>query len=339
MAAEVDPHRRATLVGMDLHSSWLPQLQLTRDQLGHNGRAIRRDREHGGTERLRRGIYVPQDIWSTADADARYLMRIQAAVLSRQSRPVVSHLSAARVWGLPILGQWPTDVHLQGGSGQTRSSKNWIAWHHDPLPTEDVTEIDGLLVTTRLRTLVDLARSQPFRSAVISLDAGLQENFARPGGSRLPVITRDEVLDRVLQLGSARGTRRARQSVAFADARSGSVGESLSRTGIFLAAMPMPDLQVVYPHAFGEDQVDFRWKRRFHVKRLPLLGEFDGELKYTRGEFMGGRTIGEVVWAEKRREDRLRAPGRGMARWLWADALRPERLRALLLNAGLRPDP
>jgi hypothetical protein len=102
--------------------------------------------------------------------------------------------------------------------------------------------------------------------------------------------------------------------------------------------MPMPDLQVVYPHAFGEDQVDFRWKRRFHVKHLPLLGEFDGEVKYTRGEFMGGRTISEVVWAEKRREDRLRAPGRGMARWLWADALRPERLRALLLNAGLRPE-
>ncbi|TFD84425.1 hypothetical protein E3T61_19585 [Cryobacterium lactosi] len=323
---------------MDQHSSRLPQLQLTRDQLGHDGRAIRRDRANGGTERLRRGIYVPQNIWSNADANARYLMRIHAAVLSRQSRPVVSHLSAARVWGLPILGQWPTDVHLQGGSGQTRSSKNWIAWHHDPLPDEDVTQIDGLLVTTRLRTLVDLARSQPFRSAVISLDAGLQENFAGPGDARLPAITRDEVLDRVLQLGSARGTRRARQSVAFADARSGSVGESLSRTGIFLAAMPMPDLQVVYSHAFGEDQVDFRWKRRFHVKRMPLLGEFDGELKYTRGEFMDGRTISEVVWAEKRREDRLRAPGRGMARWLWADALRPERLRALLLNAGLRPD-
>ncbi|MEC5184137.1 hypothetical protein RCH12_001599 [Cryobacterium sp. MP_3.1] len=322
---------------MDPNASALSQLRLTRDQPGHDARAQRREYEHGGTERLRRGIYVSRTIWTSADADARYLMRIQAAVLSRQSRPVVSHLSAARVWGLPVLGQWPTEVHLQGGSGQTRTSKNWIAWHHDPLPDEDVTEIDGLLVTTRLRTLVDLARSQPFRSAVISLDAGLQEQFLLPGGAVVPAVTRDEVMDRVLRLGSARGTRRARRSVGFADAKSGSPGESLSRTGIFLAGMPMPELQVVYPHPFGEDRVDFRWKRRFHLKRMPLLGEFDGEVKYTRGEFMGGRTIDEVVWAEKRREDRLRAPGRAMVRWLWADAFRPERLRALLLNAGLRP--
>ena len=271
---------------MDPNASALSQLRLTRDQPGHDARAPRREYEHGVTERLRRGIYVPRTIWSSADADARYLMRIQAAVLSRQSRPVVSHLSAARVWGLPV----------------------------------------------------DLARSHPFRSAVISLDAGLQERFLLPGGAVVPAVTRDEVMDRLLRLGSARGTRRARRSVGFADAKSGSAGESLSRTGIFLAGMPMPELQVVYPHPFGEDRVDFRWKRRFQLKRMPLLGEFDGEVKYTRGEFMGGRTIDEVVWAEKRREDRLRAPGRTMVRWLWADALRPERLRAMLLNAGLRPD-
>ena len=326
------------LPGMDTGEPFPTPLQLSRDRLGHDARAQRREHERGETERLRRGIYVSQSIWSSADADARYLMRIHAAVLSRQSRPVLSHLSAARVWGLPVLGQWPREVHLQGGTGQTRSSQNWFAWHHDPLPADDVTEVGGLLVTTRLRTLVDLARSQPFRSAVISLDAGLQEHFGMPGGGVSPAITKEEVMERVLRLGSARGTRRARQSVGFADARSGSVGESLSRSGILLAGMPIPELQVVYPHAFGEDRVDFRWRRRFHVKRTPLLGEFDGEVKYTREKYRGGRTIDEVVWAEKRREDRLRAPGRAMVRWLWQDALTPSRMRAVLLNAGLRPE-
>jgi hypothetical protein len=332
-------HRQATLLGMDSDTtSPLTGLHFTRDQLGHDGRARRRERERGDAERLRRGIYVSHSIWANADADAQYLMRIHAAALSRQTPAVVSHVSAALIWGLPILGQWPTEVHLQGGSGQTRTSKNSIAWHHDPLPDDDVTELGGLLVTTRLRTMVDLARSQPFRSAVISLDAGLQEQFSLPGGALVSAISRDEVAERVLQLGSKRGARRARLAVGFADARSGSVGESLSRTGILLAGMPLPELQVVYPHAFGEDRVDFRWKRRFHARRIPLLGEFDGEVKYTRAEFMGGRTIDEVVWAEKRREDRLRAPGRVMVRWLWADALHPGRLRALLLNAGLRPN-
>ena len=274
-------------------------LQLAHTELAHDGRAQRRDRDAGRLERLRRGIYLPSSIWSSADSDDRYLLRIQAAAISRREQPVVSHVSAAREWGVPILGQWPAAMHLQGGSGQTRTSKTAVVWHHDPLPDADVTEVAGLLVTTRLRTQVDLARSQPFRSAVISLDAGLQEQFAGPDGLALPSVLPEEVMERVLRLGSARGTRRARQAVDFADSRSGSVGESLSRTGIWLAGMPVPDLQIVYPHAFGEERVDFRWKRRFHVKRMPLLGEFDGEVKYT---------------------------------------LKPERLKALLLNAGLRPD-
>lgn len=263
-----------------------------------------------------------RDVWARADRDGRYLLRIYAAVLSRQSRPVLRHLSAARVWGLPILGQWPHAVHVQGGSAVTARATAALTWHRDELPESDIAEVGGLLATTRLRTMVDLARSQPFRSAVISLDAALQRRFVLPGGTLVPAIPKGRLLERVYALRTDRDRTHAQAAAEFADCRAGTSGQSLSRAGMHLAGLPIPELRAVCPHSTGEESVDFRWDERFHVKRQPLLGEFDCE----------------VHPGDPARDDRLRGHGHIVARWRWADAVRPDRLRALLLAAGLRPD-
>ena len=262
------------------------------------------------------------DVWLRADRDARYLVRIYATALGRRSRPVLTHLSAARVWGLPILGPWPRTVHLHGGRRDLAEAPG-ITWHREYLSDADITEVGGLLATTRLRTMVDLARTQPFRSAVISLDAGLQPRFVLPPGTLAPAVSRDRLLERVLGLGAERGAARARMAARFADPRSGSRGQSLSRASMYLARVPLPELGAACPHADGEDQVDFRWDARFHVKRRTLLGEFDCEVSRP---------------GDRLREARLQASGRILARWRWADALHPGRLRDLLEGAGLRSE-
>lgn len=318
------------------------QLELSRDGglVGVDGRSLRRAHENGEKNRLLRGVYVPSQLWNTATDDAQYLLRIHAALLTRQSRPVLSHLSAARVWGLPILGLWPREVHLMvHGGGGTRGSKNGVNWHQGALSDDDVVEIDGLLVTSRLRTMVDLARSTRFISAVVSLDAGLRSPFLLPNGWRDQDISKEELVEAVQRLGTVRGCRAAARASDFADGKSGSPGESVSRVNIYVCGFPAPLLQVSYPRpGGGEDVPDFTWEAKHHVRNVPLLGEFDGKVKYTRQEYLQGRTIEEVVWDEKVRQDRLCAPGRGMVRWLWDIALSPARLRALLLGAGLRPE-
>jgi hypothetical protein len=331
------------IVGMDNrdHPNQ-PALELARDAglVGADGRTLRRAYESGEKNRLLRGVYVPSQLWDTASHDARYLMRIRAVALTRQSRPVLSHLSAARVWGLPILGPWPREVHLMlAGSGTTRGSKNGVVWHQGPLSDGDVVEIDGLLVTSRLRTLVDLARTTRFISAVVSLDAGLHSPFLLPSGVRDKDIAKEELVEAVQRLGSVRGCRAAARASEFADGKSGSAGESVSRVNIHVCGFPAPLLQVSYARpGGGEDVADFTWEAKHHVRNLPLLGEFDGKVKYTRQEYMQGRSIEEVVWDEKVRQDRLCAPGRGMVRWLWDVALSPVLLRARLFEAGLRPE-
>ncbi|TFC41835.1 hypothetical protein [Cryobacterium shii] len=282
-------------------------------------------------------------VWAAADDDARYLLRIQAVVLTRRSRPVLSHLSAARIWGLPVLGRWPAEVHLMCGGDAHRHARNGVVWHYDRIDDDEVVEINGFLVTSRLRTMVDLARTERFAAAVVALDAGLRTPFVLPSGSREQDITHAEFQEAVTRLGAVRGCRGARLAAAFADGQSGSAGESVSRANIYLAGLPAPELQVAYLRpAGGEDKVDFRWHARHNVRRVTLLGEFDGKVKYTRDQYMAGRTIQEVVWDEKVREDRLRAPAggpdRGMVRWLWDVAVSPVRLRAVLIGAGLRPE-
>ena len=329
------------IVGMD--SSDLAcetKLELTRDQslVGLDGRSLRRAHRNGAKYRLTRGVYVQSGAWNSADDDERYLLRISAAVLTRRARPVLSHFSAARVWGIPILGFWPSEVHLMAGGGGTRESRYGIVWHHDALRDEEVTEIDGFLVTSRLRTLVDLARSTRFLSAVVSLDAGLSPAYRLPNGKRDHEIAKDELVEAVARLGSVRGCRGARLAADFADGQSGSAGESVSRANIFLCGFPAPLLQVPYPRPDGSDDItDFTWEPRHNVHGIPLLGEFDGRVKYTRNVYTHGLPIEEIVWREKVREDRLRAPDRGMVRWLWDVALNPVGLRARLIAAGLRP--
>jgi hypothetical protein len=260
------------------------------------------------------------DVWATADRDGRYLMRIYATVLDRRSRPVLSHVSAARLWGLPILGPWPHAVHLRGGRRDVESSNDEIVWHRDYLSDGDIAEMGGLLVTSRLRTMVDLARTQPFRSAVISLDAALQERFVTPSGVVLPAIHKERLLERVRALGRDRDSRRAREAAVFADGRSGSSGQSLSRSTMRLARLPLPELRVRYPDGSGVDRVDFRWEGRFHVKRHTLLGDFDWEV---------------APIYDRARHDRLCGPDKTVVSWRWADALHPARLSAVLAAAGL----
>ena len=325
----------------DSPHDWRP-LYLSRDArlLGGDGRPVQRLVGSGQAVRLRRGVAVDSTGWDTLGDRDRYFLRMRAVGATRKSQPIYSHQSAAVLWGLPVIGRWPDDVHLMAAGKTGVHSKNGVTWHHDRLADEDVVEIDGMLVTSLPRTLMDVARTTGFLSAVAALDHGTKPRFVLPNGQWAWGIDRGILLDRLASDGPRRGARAARIAIVFCDNRSGSAGESLSRAQIHLCGFPPPELQVSFVHEDGqEDITDFRWVQKQESRTLRLLGEFDGKVKYTRDAFMNGRTIEEVVWSEKIREDRLRGTGHGMARWIWAVALRRESLQRHLLAAGLRPEP
>ncbi len=120
--------------------------------------------------------------------------------------------------------------------------------------------------------------------------------------------------------------------VGHADARSESVGESLSRARMVELGVELPALQHEIRDGRGlVGRVDFWWERH------RLVGEFDGRLKYRADGIQDQRRVEERVWAEKRREDRLRATGVRVVRWTWAEALDVARMADVLDSAGLDP--
>jgi hypothetical protein len=72
------------------------------------------------------------------------------------------------------------------------------------------------------------------------------------------------------------GVVTARAALEFADGRSKSVGESVSRVRMADAGLPMPQLQLNVFDGLGGwlARPDFCWEE------LGVLGEFDGQIKY-----------------------------------------------------------
>jgi hypothetical protein len=126
--------------------------------------------------------------------------------------------------------------------------------------------------------------------------------------------------------------------IAFADGRSGSVGESRSRVALHRNGLPTPLLQWEVADRAGRfiGFVDFGWPAQRTV------GEFDGRLKYGRS-LNQGKEPGDVVFAEKLREDRLRDQDLAVVRWTWADlayfAPVADRIRSRLARSAARRSP
>lgn len=83
--------------------------------------------------------------------------RWMAAVLAYGRGAVVSHRSAAELWGMLPPRAGP--VHVTAGASGGRSKRAGIHLHRSPpLPNDQTTRHDGIPVTTPARTVADLRR-------------------------------------------------------------------------------------------------------------------------------------------------------------------------------------
>jgi hypothetical protein len=83
------------------------------------------------------------------------------------------------------------------------------------------------------------------------------------------------------------------------------------------------------------DSEGFVARTDFYWPESGVIGEFDGDSKYLDDELLGNRSTREVILAEKKREDRLRALGYTVVRWDWAAVKDPQLLRRKLVAAGV----
>ena len=169
---------------------------------------------------------------------------------------------------------------------------------------DDLMTIDGILVVTPARAMLEVAMTGSVESGIVTLDSGLH----------LALTDLDTLTAMSRRFTSWQGARTGRYALSLADPRAESPGESRSRLLFRRENLPLPDLQVPFYDEDGRliGRTDFGWLEFCHV------GEFDGKVKF--GGIPGDtRTPQEIAYAEKRREDRIRSRPVGMSRWGWHD--------------------
>ena len=172
--------------GRFLGMTQLPRLILSRDHLFHGTtlKELARRAKTGTLHRVRQGAYVDGAAWAAMKPWEQYRVQVSAAAETSTARTIFARHSAASVWGIPTIGvHHPVQaLTLQNDGGRSRAG---ISRHFADPAGLKVYRCEGLLVTDRVRTVLDLAAFTPFvesgRSGWNLHGSGHPEN---PSGSR-----------------------------------------------------------------------------------------------------------------------------------------------------------
>ncbi len=203
--------------------------------------------------------------------------------------------SAAICLGYPLVSGTPTEVTLVVPPGAWTGRRAGIHFRSGLVSAPDVVG-RGVPVTSPERTWTDLARTASLADALCVGDAALASG----------AITLHELRRRLDGLVGVRGVRRAYRALGLISGVRESPLESESFAYFVEHRVPLPTCQVTIRSRDGRflGRVDVLWEE------ARLVGEADGRMKYGDAE---------AVYAEKRREDEIRAEGYGFIRWGKAD--------------------
>ncbi|WP_409328526.1 DUF559 domain-containing protein [Trujillonella humicola] len=262
---------------------------------------------HPDTVRSSRDTYLPREV----AADLRG--RIAAVLLGAPPEAVVSHLTAATLWGLavPLVADDPR-VHLTVPPGRRVRSRADRRIHCTRLLPEHSVRRKGVPVTSLERTWLDLASCLTAPSLLAVTDQLLRRGVR--------VATLERLLD---SAAGARGLRTARRVLPVADGDAGSPMESVLRWVLHEAGLPRPVLQHVVLDVSGErvGAVDLAWPEQ------RVMVEFDGEVHRDRRTFV----------VDLRRQNGLVLAGWTVLRFSSADVLgRPAWVVAVIRAALAR---
>lgn len=294
--------------------------------MGVTDQELRASIRQGVLRRICPGAYTSPERWDTASDVVRHELMCVAACRVFGDRVALSHTSSLVMQGIPVWGADLRRVHLTRLDGGAARSEGGVTHHEAVLPAADLLVLtdSGLQATNPARAVIEHASLNTVESGLVSADAALKALRVTP----------EELADVFTRMARWPGTQRVDLVVRLADGRAGSPGETRARYLCWRHSLPAPELQFEVHDETGSliGITDFAWPHH------RLLGEFDGQMTYGR-QLKPGQTLADVVFAEKRREHRLReVTGWSMIRIAWEDlrlgAYTAQRIRNMLLRAA-----
>jgi len=251
---------------------------------------------------IARGVYSPTAWLKRMAEDPRRMHAIAVGAMIRRNPDLVaSHESAAYLHGLDLLLPTGTTVPrvtlTRKPQDPSRSLVRGALIRVARLPTDHVTTVFGVPVTTVARTVMDIARTTGFMEGVVAADSALYKHAVVK--VEYAIILRD--------CAQWRGIVRARQVLNFADSRAESALESVARVRFAQFRIPQPGLQVNIRGAQGFiGRVDFCWEE------YQTIAEADGAMKYADQGHARAR-------AQLARDERFHDAGWGTFHFTWRE--------------------
>jgi hypothetical protein len=258
-------------------------------------------------------LHSSRDTYLPREAADVLRHRIDAVLLGAPPGAVLSHLTAAALWGLevPMVAD-DRRVHFSVPVDRRVRSRADRRVHGATVPPPETRQIGGLLVTSPSRTWIDLAAVLAPGALLAVTDQMVARGFPA-----------DEFPHVVARSRGRRGVARARAVMELGDPLAGSPMESVLRWLIHDAGLPPPVLQyVVRRDGRFLGQVDMAWPAQ------RVVVEFDGNVHRDRRVFVD----------DVRRQNGLVLAGWTVLRFTSADVLgRPGAVTSTIARAlGVR---
>ncbi|MDJ0315166.1 hypothetical protein [Arthrobacter sp. H35-D1] len=227
---------------------------------------ISRDRLRGrGFAGVSHGLYRPAS-WDFELRDAA------RALCAATPGAWISHTTAARLHGL-ILPPWLSDsreLHLSKPRKLAGVRRKGIVGHTVLAHADEVETADGLRISTRARTWLDLARALPVPELACIGDQLIR--IPRPvfEGRDTPYATVASLRSMLARHRNLQGIVRAREALELLRVGSDSGPETLLRLAMLDAGLPKPDLQLALWELPGAPSADLGYR----VRRIAI--QYDG---------------------------------------------------------------
>jgi hypothetical protein len=263
---------------------------------------------------LRTSAYrrVFRGVWIAADAPDTRETRLAAARLIIPVDAVLCSLTAAWIHGADVRREDDLEVHVAFPKGRRLRARPGLVVSQEQLDEDDIWLMDGVQVTSPLRTTFDSLRLLPDATGIVVADAL----------THLRLLTIEELRRYFADHHRLRNLRIGERRVDDVEPATESPRETRVRIQLVRAGLPRPDAQVtVYDeHGVFVARLDLAYPER------KIAIEYDGAFH----------------WHQRRADDRRRARLRELG-WvvlvvsaddLYADAVVPLVARALRRSAA-----
>lgn len=217
-------------------------------------------------------------------------------------RCAASHLTAAELHSLPQRHQdGPFEAfHLIRPEGAAHLDRPHVIVHRMKLYEDEVTEIDGVPVTTPARTWLDMAELLSIDEIVAMGDACVRVPRLEFEGRDLPLCSIADLQRMIDRHRGKRGLRKAKEALELIRVGSDSAQETLLRLAIVRAGLPEPELNVpiITEDGAGHHEPDLSY-RRYRVG-IEYEGEHHGDESQIARDIARSERYAALGWTEVR---------------------------------------